>query len=172
MEERHRRGIKDTGHLCSGTYGEAADIGIDKLEHGIFRRTHYVPEKQPDVCPGQARGQQTIAALDVDGAPFKALAKKLVDRHVALTSTLTVFETFTKGRPTPPGIDVLVPSLQDAFKRAQERVAGAQQSVYTTLIPKEMAMERAFVEAGGMLVAGTGPTGSGGAVPGDADPQP
>jgi len=95
--------------------------------------------------------------------------KKLVDKHVALTSTLTVFETFVKGRPTPPGIDVLVPSLQEAFKRAQERVAAAPQSVYTTLFPKAMAMERAFVKAGGTLIAGTDPTGAGGVVPGYAD---
>jgi len=169
IEEGHRRGMKVTGHLCSVTFGEAADMGIDNLEHGFFPATDFVPDKQPDVCPGQARGQQTIAALDLDGAPFKALVKKLVDKHVALTSTLTVFETFVKGRPTPPGVDVLVPSLQDAFKRAQERVAAAQQSTYTTLFPKAMAMERAFVKAGGTLIAGTDPTGSGGVVPGYAD---
>src|SRR6266545_2218946 len=166
IDEGHRRGMKVTGHLCSVTFGEAADMGIDNLEHGFFPATDFVPDKQPDLCPGQARGQQTIAAIDIDGAPFKALVKKLVDKHVALTSTLTVFETFTKGRPAPPGIDVLVPSLQEAFKRAQERVAAAPQSVYTTLFPKAMAMERAFVKAGGTLIAGTDPTGSGGVVPG------
>ena len=169
IDEGHRRGMKVTGHLCSVTFGEAADMGIDNLEHGFFPATDFVADKQPDVCPGQGRGQQTIAALDIDGAPFKALVKKLVDKHVALTSTLTVFETLTKGRPTPPGIDVLVPSLQEAFKRAQERVAAAQQSVYATLFPKAMAMERAFVKAGGTLIAGTDPTGAGGVVPGYAD---
>ena len=169
IDEGHRRGMKVTGHLCSVTFGEAADLGIDNLEHGFFPATDFVPDKQPDVCPGQARGQQTIAAIDIDGVPFKALVKKLVDKHVALTSTLTVFETFVKGRPTPPGIDVLVPSLQEAFKRAQERVAAAPQSVYTTLFPKAMAMERAFVKAGGTLIAGTDPTGAGGVVPGYAD---
>ena len=55
--------------------------------------------KQPDVCPGQAVGQRSIVDLDERSAPFQALVKKLVDRKVALTSTLTVFETFTPGRP-------------------------------------------------------------------------
>jgi imidazolonepropionase-like amidohydrolase len=169
IDEGHRRGMKVTGHLCSVTFGEAADMGIDNLEHGFFPATDFVPDKQPDVCPGQARGQQTLATIDVEGAPFKALVKKLVDKHVALTSTLTVFETFVKGRPTPPGIDVLVPSLQEAFKRAQDRVAAAPQSLYPTLFPKAMAMERAFVKAGGTLIAGTDPTGAGGVVPGYAD---
>jgi hypothetical protein len=169
IDEGHRRGMKTTGHLCSVTYGEAADLGIDNLEHGFFAATDFVPDKQPDVCPGQARGQQTIAALDENGEPFKALVKKLVDRHVALTSTLTVFETFTPGRPLPPGLDVLTPQLKDSFQRAYDRANANQQSIYATLFVKGMRLERAFVRAGGVLLAGTDPTGSGGVVPGYAD---
>jgi enamidase len=169
IDEAHRRNMKVTGHLCSVTYGEAADLGIDNLEHGFFAATDFVADKQPDVCPGQARGQQTVAALDENGEPFKALVKKLVDKHVALTSTLTVFETFTRGRPMPPGLDVLVPQLQDAFKRAYDRAQQNQQSVYAALFPKGMALERAFAKAGGTLIAGTDPTGAGGVVPGYSD---
>jgi imidazolonepropionase-like amidohydrolase len=169
IDEGHARGMKITGHLCSVTFGEAADLGIDNLEHGFMPATDFVPDKQPDVCPGQARGQQTVAALDVNSAPdtaFWALVKKLVDKHVALTSTLTVFETFTRGRPLPPGLEVLTASLRDSFQRAYDRAQQSQQSVYTTLFPKNMAMERAFVKAGGLLIAGTDPTGSGGVVAG------
>jgi enamidase len=169
IDEGHKRGMKITGHLCSVTYGEAADLGIDNLEHGFFAATDFVPDKQPDICPGQAKGQQTIAALDENGEPFKALVKKLVDKHVALTSTLTVFETFTRGRPLPPGLDVLTPQLKASFERAYERAAQNTQSVYATLFPKAMRLERAFVKAGGTLVAGTDPTGAGGVVPGYAD---
>jgi len=166
IDEAHARGMKATGHLCSVTYGEAADLGIDNLEHGFFASTDFVADKKPDVCPGQAQGQQTIASLDENGAPFKTLVKKLVDRKVALTSTLTVFETFTRGRPVPPGLEVLTSSLQDAFKRAYDRAQQNQQSVYPALLPKGMALERAFARAGGTIVAGTDPTGSGGVIPG------
>ena len=169
IDEAHKRGLKVTGHLCSVTYGEAADLGIDNLEHGFFAATDFVADKQPDVCPGQARGQQTVAALDEDGAPFKALVRKLVDKHVALTSTLTVFETFTPGRPVPSGLEVLAPQLKDTFQRAYDRAAQNTQSVYATLFPKAMRLERAFAKAGGMLVAGTDPTGAGGVVPGYSD---
>lgn len=169
IEEAHRRGLKVTGHLCSVTYGEAADLGIDNLEHGFFPATDFVDQKPPDVCPGQTQGQQTVAALDEHGAPFQALVRKLIDRRVALTSTLTVFETFTRGRPTPPGLDVLAPQLRDAFMRAYDRAQQNQQSVYSTLFTKGMALERAFARAGGILVAGTDPTGAGGVVPGFAD---
>jgi imidazolonepropionase-like amidohydrolase len=165
-EAAHRRGLKITGHLCSVTYSEAADLGIDNLEHGFLASTDFVPDKQPDVCPGQATGQRTIAALDENGEPFMTLVKKLVDKKVTLTSTLTVFETFTPGRPVPPGLDVLLPELKQQFEQNYRRTQQNQQSTYLTLFPKALALERAFARAGGMLVAGTDPTGGGGVIPG------
>lgn len=169
IEEAHRRRLKVTGHLCSVTFSEAAELGIDNLEHGFFPSTDFVPDKRPDECPGQARGQQAIAALDENGAPFQALVKKLVDRHVALTSTLTVFETFTPGRPEPPGLDVLSPQLRTQFIAARDRAARNQQSIYRELFVKGMRLERAFARAGGLLIAGTDPTGFGGVIPGYAN---
>jgi imidazolonepropionase-like amidohydrolase len=169
IEEAHARGMKVTGHLCSVTYSEAADLGIDNLEHSFLAATDFVADKKPDECPGQGRGQQTIASLDPDGAPFKALVQKLVDKRVALTSTLTVFETFTPGRPLPPGLDVLTPQLKQQFEQTHARVAQNKDSIYLRLFPKALALERAFARAGGMLVAGTDPTGSGGVIPGFAN---
>jgi enamidase len=166
VEEAHKRGLKITGHLCSVTYAEAAEIGIDNLEHGFLASTDFVADKKPDTCPGQGGGQRTIAALDESGEPFKALVRKLIEKKVALTSTLTVFETFTPGRPMPPGLDVLLPQLREQFERNYERTSRNQQSAYTALLPKAMALERAFARAGGMLIAGTDPTGGGGVVPG------
>ena len=169
IEEAHKRGMKVTGHLCSVTYSEAADLGIDNLEHSFLAATDFVADKKPDECPGQGRGQQTIAALDPNGAPFKALVRKLIDRGVALTSTLTGFETFTPGRPVPPGLEVLTPQLKQQFEQTHARVAGNKESNYIRLFPKAMALELAFARAGGMLVAGTDPTGSGGVIPGYAN---
>ena len=45
----HARGLKVTGHLCSVTFREAADLGIDSLEHG-HQREHRLRA-------GQAAGQ-------------------------------------------------------------------------------------------------------------------
>jgi enamidase len=166
INEAHRRGIKVTGHLCSVTYAEAANLGIDNLEHGFFASTDFVADKKPDDCPGQGVGQKTIAALDENGAPFKNLVKTLIDKHVALTSTLTVFETFTPGRPKPPGLEVLTPQLREQFEQNYARTSQNEESIYTTLFPKGMALERAFAKAGGLLIAGTDPTGGGGVIPG------
>jgi enamidase len=166
IDEAHKRGMKVTGHLCSVTYSEAADLGIDNLEHGFFASTDFVSDKEPDACPGQGRGQQSIAALDPNAEPFKALVKKLVDRRVALTSTLTVFETYTPGRPLPPGLDVLTPQLKEQFEAAHARTAKNTESTYLKLFPKAMSLELAFARAGGLLIAGTDPTGGGGVIPG------
>jgi enamidase len=166
IDAAHRRGLKVTGHLCSVTYSEAADLGIDNLEHGFLAATDFVTGKKPDVCPGQGEAQESIVALDAEGEPFKALVKKLVERKVALTSTLTVFEALAPGRPVPPGLEVLIPQLRQQFEANQARLAQNPQLRYARLLPKAMALERAFVKAGGLLIAGTDPTGAGGVVPG------
>jgi enamidase len=169
INEAHRRNIKVTGHLCSVTYAEAAGLGIDNLEHGFFAATDFVADKKPDQCPGQGVGQKTIAALDEHGAPFKTLVQTLVKANVALTSTLTVFETFTPGRPKPPGLEVLTPQLREQFEQNYARTQQSKDSIYTTLFPKAMRMEHAFAKAGGLLIAGTDPTGGGGVIPGFAN---
>ena len=166
IAEAHGRGLKITGHLCSVTYAEAAALGIDNLEHGFAAATDFVPNKKPDACPGQGAGQTTIRTLDPAGEPFRTLVRTLIDRRVALTSTLAVFETFTPKRPMPPGIDVLVDDLRAQYERTYARVSQSATSNYAELFPKLMALELAFARAGGMLIAGTDPTGSGGVVPG------
>jgi enamidase len=166
IEEAHRRGMKVTGHLCSVTYAEAADLGIDNLEHGFLAATDFVADKQPDVCPPAAASREALAAQTPDSPAFVALVRKLVEKNVALTSTLTVFETFTPGRPMPPGLEVLVPQLREQFEAFHARTAANKTSPYIALLPKAMALERAFANAGGMLVAGTDPTGAGGVIPG------
>ena len=166
IDAAHARGIKVTGHLCSVTYREAADLGIDNLEHGILASTDFVADKKPDECPGGSRGQQTVNATEPSSPAGSALIAHLVSRKVALTSTLTIFETFTPGRPMPPGMDVLAPQFKETYERQHAQIARMPQSIYTTLFPRAMAFELAFARAGGLLVAGTDPSGGGGVIPG------
>ena len=166
VEEAHKRGLKITGHLCSVTYREAAALGIDNLEHGFFAATDFVADKKPDECPGQGVGQTALAAVDPNGEAVRSLIADLVRRHVALTSTLTVFETFVPGRPLPPGLDVLEPQLRAQFEQRHAAVARSARSPYSALYPKAASMELAFARAGGLLLAGTDPTGGGGVIPG------
>ena len=169
LDEGHKRGMKLTGHLCSVTYREAAQLGIDNLEHGFFAASDFVPDKQPDVCPPGAAVQASLQALDVNGSGAMALVRELIQRGVAVTSTQTVFETFTPGRPLPPGLDVLEPQLRATFEQRFAATARSTTSPYITLFPKMQKMEVAFLRAGGLLVAGTDPTGGGGVVAGYSD---
>lgn len=166
INEAHKRGLKVTGHLCSVTYAEAAELGIDNLEHSFLAATDFVADKRPDTCPGQATGQKTIAALEPDAPEFLRLVTILIDMGVTLTTTPAVFETFTPGRPLPPGIEVLVPPLREQFEQTHARTAKNTGSIYATLFPKGLQLDLAFFRAGGRLVAGTDPTGSGGVIPG------
>jgi len=163
----HARGMKVTGHLCSVTYREAAEAGIDNLEHGFGVMTDFNNDKKPDECP--AGSQQSLADLDVNGAGVKSLIDLLVKKHVALTSTLTVFETFTPGRPEAPELarEMLIPELRKAYEDGWVSAASNERmKPYTVIFPKLMKLEKMFADAGGTLISGTDPTGYGGVVPG------
>src|SRR5258707_1641681 len=59
-EEAHKRKLKITGHLCSVGFREAAEAGIDDLEHGFIVDTEFVSGKKPDQCP--AGGMLAVGA--------------------------------------------------------------------------------------------------------------
>ena len=165
--EAHARGLKITGHLCSVTYREAADAGIDDLEHGFFAMNDFVPNKPLDKCVGRGgAATQTMASLDPNSAEVQALFRHLIEKKVAVTSTLTIFETFTPGRPLQAGLDVLLPQLREEYERRHANTQRNTQSPYLKAFAKGMEFERAFVRAGGTLIVGTDPTGGGGLVPG------
>lgn len=169
VQEAHKRGLKITGHLCSVTYREAAGLGIDNLEHGFFVATDFVSGKKADVCPGQAVGMAAVEKVDAGSAEFKSLIADLIAHHVAVTSTLTVFETFTPGQPMPPGLSVLDPILKQQFEQRYAATQANTKSIYPALFARDRAMELQFVRAGGLLIAGTDPTGGGGVIPGYSD---
>lgn len=164
----HRRGLKVTGHLCSVTFREAADLGIDDLEHGFLVASDFVAGKRPDSCPARDSVVASLLALDPDGPAAGDLIRHLVAKRVALTSTLPVFETFTPGRPpaSPAALDAMLPEARDQYLRRRLRIATSSDTTWVALFRKEMRLERRFVQAGGRLLAGTDPTGYGGVVAG------
>ena len=169
IEAAHRRGLKLTGHLCSVTYREAAEMGIDNLEHSFAAATDFVKDKAPDQCPGGGAILASLTALDPNGPEIGALMKLLIDRKVALTSTLTIFETFAAGRPKAPeaALALLTPQLRSAYEQTWAAIQNAPVGKgYAAFFPKLLRMEKRFVDMGGTLLAGTDPTGYGGVVPG------
>jgi imidazolonepropionase-like amidohydrolase len=171
IEEAHKRGIKVTGHLCSVTYKEAAELGIDDLEHGFFVNTQLDPGKKPDEC-SESMGDATLAKIDPNGAEAKDLIDTLVKHHVAITSTLPVFEGDIAGRPPlrPAMLEAMSPDAREAYLFMRMRPAGKVSTRDgAALFKRDMELEHAFAAAGGLLIAGLDPTGNGGVVPGFGD---
>jgi imidazolonepropionase-like amidohydrolase len=104
----------------------------------------------------------------------------LVQRHVAVTSTLPVFEMFVPGRPTIQQriLDALSPDARTAVLENKVRASDlnstqkryhAEASPWAAAFKKEMEFEHAFAQAGGLLLAGLDPTGMGGVIAGFGD---
>ena len=170
IEEAHRRGLKVTGHLCSVTFREAVELGIDNLEHGLFTNSDWV-RKEPDLCPEDLEVQ--LARVDVAGEEVQATIRAMLDGGVALTSTLPVYELIVPGRPIDERIRrLLAPEVLEEYlasRTAIQAAADSAGSVWPELFAKAQAFERAFHAAGGLLAAGVDPTGIGGALPGLGD---
>jgi hypothetical protein len=181
VEEAHKRGLKVTGHLCSIGFREAAEIGIDNLEHGIFPDSEFVANKQLDKCPGAAVSQ-ALRTLDIKGDAVQQTIKTLVAKNVAVTSTLPVFEASAplasaQAGPNAIGapsavmnqrmLNVMNNEARVRYLTARSRIAA--NSPQADLVRKSMDFERAFVAAGGLLLAGLDPTGNGGVVAGFGD---
>jgi imidazolonepropionase-like amidohydrolase len=174
IDEAHRHHLKVTGHLCSVTYPEAVELGIDNLEHGFFVNTQLDPGKQLDKCSDTV-GTPTLLAMKPGSPQANALISLLVSKHVALTSTLPVFEqSVPLHAPLQPRqMDVLTPQARESYLYLRNLTASragtprGQQSVEA--YNNDLGLERQFVAAGGLLIAGPDPTGNGGVIPGFGD---
>lgn len=176
----HKRGAKVTGHLCSVGFRQAAQIGIDDLEHGLMEDTEFLPWKKPDVCPETPDSTEFLSKIDVQTGPVHEMILDLVQHHVSVTSTLPVYEMFVPGRPSIQQrvLDALSPDARSSFLDnkvwvgdsavIQKRYKMAT-SPWTAAFKKEMEFEYAFAKAGGLLLAGEDPTGIGGVLAGFGD---
>jgi imidazolonepropionase-like amidohydrolase len=169
IDEAHRLGLKVTGHLCSITFREAAALGIDNLEHGVAVASDFVKDKQPDQCPDRETTDNALLAAAADGPEMNEVIAALIQRNVAVTSTLAVFAAGIVD--WFPGADDLTFLNTQAQKAALSNLARIQRNTERRdkamrVLKREMQFERAFVAAGGTLLAGTDPTGWGGTVPG------
>jgi imidazolonepropionase-like amidohydrolase len=171
IEEAHKLGMKVTGHICSVGYIEAAEMGIDDLEHGPYGAPdgELFSKKKPGTCMDSfsdyfAIINEILKNVDPDGPELRKTIDTLVAHHVAVTSTLAVFE----GGSRPPIQSELMKRLRELMSAqtwSQVMTSRARMTQFDSLgrmlIQKEMKFERNFVAAAGMLLAGCDPTGSG-----------
>jgi len=176
----HKRGAKVTGHLCSIGFREAASLGIDDLEHGLMVDSEFTPGRKLGECKDE-EDPVLMGKLDVTSGPVHDMILDLIQHHVAMTSTLPVFEMGTfPGRPTLQGriLDALAPDartlLLERIVRSNDAAAirkryGTDVSPWRAAFKKEEEFEYAFSRAGGLLLAGLDPTGMGGVLAGFGD---
>jgi imidazolonepropionase-like amidohydrolase len=165
IDEAHAKGLKVTGHLCAVTYREAAEMGIDQLEHGFFASTDFVPKKKENACP---LGAAPIASAD--SPQVKDLIRFLVDKKVIVTSTLAVIYNMTTLDTTirPEVLDAMSPDTRDMFLNVYNKM---RNPFGNKAMLEEMRMEKMFSDAGGLLTVGTDPTGSGATLAGYGSQQ-
>jgi imidazolonepropionase-like amidohydrolase len=177
VKEAHKRGLKITGHLCSITYEEAAQIGIDNLEHGFFVNTSLDPDKTPDTCTASS-GDYTLEHMSPGSPEADRLIATLVKHHVAITSTLPTAASSVPdpgesmdGRPplSPGALQAMAPSLREAVLYSRNRPVTKGTPDPAFMLRRDMDLERAFVAAGGLLIAGPDANGGGGVLPGFGD---
>jgi hypothetical protein len=108
-------------------------------------------------------------------AEANALIKLLIDRHVAITSTLPVFEqSLALHAPlNPRAMAVLTPQAREDYlylrNLAASRGSTPRGEAFAEAYRNDLGLERQFVAAGGLLLAGPDPTGNGGVIPGFGD---
>jgi imidazolonepropionase-like amidohydrolase len=172
IDEAHRRGMKVTGHLCSVSFREAVDLGIDNLEHGFFTATDFDPNKQPDVCP--AGSFTRVASVNPGGDVGHSVIQTMVSHKVPMTSTLAVLEPFFANRPVTDQrvLDAMAPEVRQAYLKMRAHIdsGDAVKWPFTPdMLRNAMTFEKEFVAGGGVLGVGVDPTGIGGALPGFGD---
>ncbi len=165
VKAAHAQGKKVTGHLCSVTYREAAEIRIDNIEHGFFQSSDFVDDKVDNFCPAFKRGQ-ALNELPTDSPEMKELMEVLIENNIAVTSTLPVFEPYTDREVVlGGGLEAMSPEIRRDLERSHQRRQG-RDSASLVSFKKQMAWEKQFYEMGGKLLAGTDPTGAGRTVAG------
>ncbi len=150
IEEAHARRLKVTGHLASVSCREAADLGIDNIEHSFIS---CVKELDMGGGPGGP-----VTSPDPEKA--RLLIQHLVKAGVVLTSTPSAVE-----RPiSKEELELLHPTAREHY--LEMMLSGPPP--WAALEKYVRQLEREFVGAGGRLVVGSDPQ-DGGKIAGYAD---
>lgn len=160
VERAHARGLKVTGHLCSITMREAAEIGIDNIEHGFMSMSDFDDTKEADIC-NAFELYKSVDRTDRESAEMEELLSYLIEKGVAVTTTPAVFDYYT-GRDTVGGggMRALAPEFKNEIREIYQSGYGMD-SAAKKRFEKELFWNKKFYDMGGQLLIGTDPTGAG-----------
>lgn len=141
-----------TGHLCSITFEQALQLGINGIHHGLNSLSDYRSNKSDNQCNG---GREYIDTLDLNSEAVRQLHELMIEQDVFLVSTLSIYESSVKHR-----IDwvktfrhLMPPAMKqrlDSDLSVVERI----DTVREARLKRIMTFEKLFVERGGLLGSG------------------
>ncbi len=171
IDEAHRHGMKATGHLCSVTFREAIDLGLDDFAHGVLTATDFFKDKQADKCPNNSyRLLDSLA--NGDQAEAKSLIDYMIKKNVSMTTTMPVYEALYPHRQVTDqrSLDMMAPQVRTAYMQNRAFIDSVPNWIFTKDgFARALAFDKQFYAAGGVLGNGVDPTGNGGALPGFGD---
>ncbi|MFI0430920.1 amidohydrolase family protein [Mariniflexile sp. HMF6888] len=154
IDEAHKNGCKVRGHLCSITFEEATQLGIDAIEHGLNSSSDFRTNKDYGVCNG---GREYMDELDMNSSKVQALQQLMIDNKVFLTSTLSIYEASIPNRALANDrtLEAMSPFLLNEYK---ERRASFDKDTNNTTrenrLKRIMQFEYQYYKMGGVLCAG------------------
>ncbi len=156
IDQAHSLGAKVCGHLCATTYQEAAELGIDAIEHGFIHSMDHAEDRQPNRCSG-SRSFRT--ELPINSAEVRAIQQELIDRKVAISSTPSIFATQARMEADERDLLALAPRQLKSYqeRKTRKEKQGDRWYFKPEWLTKSLAYDLQFFRAGGLLSAGPDP---------------
>ncbi|NVK66766.1 MAG: amidohydrolase family protein [Flavobacteriales bacterium] len=155
IKEAHKRNAKVTGHLCSITFEQATNFGIDGIEHGLNSTSDFRKNKTFGICDGS---REYIDELDIKSEEVKRLQQLMIDSNVFLTSTLAIYESSIPNRAFADerALKIMSPFLKSQYLERRNDFDNQKSSdnVRESRLKRIMEFEYQFFKMGGTLTAG------------------
>ncbi len=155
IEEAHNNNMKVTGHLCSITFQEASELGIDAIEHGFNSVSDFREGKEYGKCSGS---RTYIDELPLDAKEVDELLQLLINNGTVLTSSLSIYEASIPSRSylDERSITVMSDAFRGNFKELDENRYTKKDlsELRERRLKRIMEFEYRFYKMGGILAAG------------------
>lgn len=154
IDEVHKNKGKVRGHLCSITFEEATELGIDGIEHGLNSTSDFRTNKEYGICNG---GREYIDNLIINSPEVKKLHQLMIEKDVFLTSTLSIFEASIPNRAYADerSIRAMSPYLKEQYKeRRKDFDNQLKDSTRNKRLKRIMEFEYQYFKMGGLLCSG------------------
>jgi imidazolonepropionase-like amidohydrolase len=162
-EQAHRNGLRVSGHIPAGLLAsEAVKLGYDEIQHVNFLVLNFMPDVKETRTPARfTEPAKRTADLDLASPQVREFIQLLVDRHVTLDPTLSVFESMLLDRPGTMAVgfravaDRLPVQIRRGFLAGNLPVPAGMDERYKASWKKMLALIRELYTAGVPIEAGT-----------------